>query len=145
MNLRTLSMLALPALLSLTAYAQDADTVAARVPLDTYLKAHATGDGEYIRKAFHPDAKVVFVREGKLQSMTAEEFAKRFNGKPAPDEAQRVRRIEQVEVVGNAGFGKIVLDYPTVTFVDYMQLLKIDGEWKIISKSFQATPKVAAK
>jgi hypothetical protein len=36
---------------------------------------------------------------------------------------------------------RIVLDYPTVKFVDYMTLLKIDGEWKIINKSFYAEPK----
>lgn len=144
---RFLHALALPAalsLLSLAAHAQD-ETAAARVPLETYIKAQATGDGDYIRKAFHPDAKIVSVRDGKLQSLTAEEFAKRFNGKPAADEVKRVRRIESVEVVGNAGFGKIVLDYPTIAFVDYMQLLKIDGEWKIINKSFQATPKTLAK
>jgi hypothetical protein len=142
--LRTVALPAALFLLSLAAHAQD-ETAAARVPLETYIKAHATGDGDFIRKAFHPDAKVVSVRDGKLQSLTAEEFAKRFSGKPAPDEDKRVRRIESMEVVGSAGFGKIVLDYPNVTFVDYMQLLKIDGEWKIINKSFNATPKAPAK
>jgi hypothetical protein len=142
--LRTLALPAALSLLSLAAHAQD-ETAAARVPLENYIKAQATGDGDLIRKAFHPDAKVVSVRDGKLQSLTAEEFAKRFSGKPAADEDKRVRRIESMEVVGNAGLGKIVLDYPNVTFVDYMQLLKIDGEWKIINKSFNATPKAPAK
>jgi hypothetical protein len=36
-----------------------------------------------------------------------------------------------------------VLDYPTVKFVDYMTLLKINGEWKIVNKSFYAEPKAA--
>ncbi len=142
--LRTLALPAALSLLSLAAHAQD-ETAAARVPLENYIKAQATGDGDLIRKAFHPDAKVVSVRDGKLQSLTAEEFAKRFSGKPAADEDKRVRRIESMEVVGTAGLGKIVLDYPNVTFVDYMQLLKIDGEWKIINKSFNALPKAPAK
>lgn len=142
--LRTLALPAALSLLSFAAHAQD-ETAAARVPLENYIKAQATGDGDLIRKAFHPDAKVVSVRDGKLQSLTAEEFAKRFSGKPAPDEAKRTRRIESMEVVGTAGLGKIVLDYPNVTFVDYMQLLKIDGEWKIINKSFNALPKSPAK
>lgn len=147
-NFRFLRLLAVSAalpLMSLNAAAQDADTAAARVPLETYLKAQATGDGDYIRKAFHPDARIVWARDGKLTNLSTEEFAKRFNGKPADDEAKRTRRIDQFEVVGTAAFGKIVLDYPTVTFTDYMQLLKIDGEWKIISKSFNVLPKVAAK
>ena len=121
--------------------AQSAEETAARVPLENYMKGHATGESEYIRKAFHPDAKVFFNREGKLQQLTAAEFAGRFNGKPAVDEAKRKRWIESVKISGNAGFGVIVLDYPTTKFTDYMSLIKVDGEWKIINKTFFAEPK----
>lgn len=128
----------------LTVLAQQAannEEAAARVPLENYLKGHATGDGEFMRKAFHADAKVFSYREGKLQQMTSTEFAARFTGKSAADEASRKRWIESVKITGNAGIGVIVLDYPTAKFVDYMSLLKVDGEWKIINKTFYAEPK----
>lgn len=121
--------------------AQNAEEAAARVPLENYLKGHATGDGDYMRKAFHPEAKVFSYRDGKLNQMTSAEFATRFTGKPAADEAQRKRWIESVKITGNAGFGVIVLDYPTAKLTDYMSLLKVDGEWKIINKTFDAAPK----
>ncbi len=117
------------------------DNAAARVPLENYIQGHVTGNGDFMRKAFHPEAKVMAFRDGKLMNITAEEFASRFNGKPAADEAQRKRRIESVEITGNAGVGKIVLDYPTVTFTDYMSLLKVGDEWKIVNKVFYAEPK----
>lgn len=123
------------------ACAQEADTAGARVPVENYVKAHATGDPAFIRKAFHPDAKIYSYRDGKLQALNVEEFAKLFSGKPAADEAQRVRRIENVDVTGNAGSAKVYLDYPNVTFTDYMSLLKVDGEWKIINKTFNGAPK----
>ena len=123
-----------------TAPAQS-DTAAARVPLENYIQGHATGNGEFMRKAFHNDAKVMSFRDGKMASLTVEEFASRFSGKPAADEAQRKRRIESVEITGNAGSAKIVLDYPTVTFTDYMSLLKVGDEWKIVNKVFYAEPK----
>lgn len=113
----------------------------ARVPLENYIQGHATGNGDFMRKAFHTDAKIMAFRDGKLTNLTAEEFASRFNGKPADDEAQRKRRIDHVEITGNAGVGKIVLDYPTVTFTDYMSLLKVGDEWKIVNKVFYAEPK----
>jgi hypothetical protein len=122
-------------------HAQSAEESAARVPLENYLKGHATGDGEFMRKAFHPEARVFSYRDGKLNQMTSAEFAGRFTGKPAPDEAQRKRWIESVKITGNAGVGVIALDYPTVKFIDYMSLLKVDGEWKIINKTFYAEPK----
>lgn len=113
----------------------------ARVPLDNYIQGHATGNGDFMRKAFHTDAKIMAFRDGKLMNLTAEEFASRFNGKPAADEAQRKRRIENIEITGNAGVGKIVLEYPTVTYTDYMSLLKVGDEWKIVNKVFYAEPK----
>jgi hypothetical protein len=113
----------------------------ARVPLDNYIQGHATGNGDFMRKAFHTDAKIMAFRDGKLTNLTAEEFASRFNGKPAADEAQRKRRIEHVEITGNAGVGKIVLEYPTITYTDYMSLLKVGDEWKIVNKVFYAEPK----
>lgn len=135
------SVIGLAAVPIYLASAQSAETAAARVPLENYIQGHATGDGDFMRKAFHTEAKVMAFRDGKLTNMTSEEFASRFNGKPAADEAQRKRRIESVEITGNAGVGKIVLDYPQVTFTDYMSLLKVGDEWKIVNKVFYAEPK----
>lgn len=127
--------------LSWKVYADKKEKDAARIPLENYLKAHATGDGEYIRKALHPEAKLFWFRDGKFNQRSMEQFASGFNGKPADDEAQRKRRIESLEITGNAGVAKIVLDYPKVKFTDYMSLLKIDGEWKIVNKTFYSEPK----
>ena len=118
-----------------------ADTAGARVPLENYIQGHATGNGDFMRKAFHTDAKIMAFRDGKMTNLTSEEFASRFNGKPAQDEAQRKRRIESVEITGNSGVGKIILEYPTVTYTDYMSLLKVGDEWKIVNKVFYAEPK----
>lgn len=114
---------------------------AARIPLENYIKGHATGNPEFIRQAFHKDARIMAFRDGKLLNWSMEEFAGRFNGKAAEDEAERKRKIESLDISGNAAVGKIVLDYPTVKFVDYMSLLKIDEEWKIVAKTFYAEPK----
>lgn len=120
--------------------AQD-EQQAVRKPLEDYLRAHASGKGQYILDSFSQDARVLFVRDGKYTQLTRDEFAARFNGKPAEDEAQRRRRIESVDITGNAAQAKIVLDYPSVLFTDYMALLKIDGQWKIVNKVFCAQPK----
>jgi hypothetical protein len=117
------------------------DKKAVAVPLENYIKAHATGNAEFIRKAFHPEAKVMFFADGKFNQWSAEEFVTRFKGTPAADEAKRKRSFEILDVSGNAAIAKVSLDYPTVKFTDYMTLLKIDGEWKIINKTFYAETK----
>ena len=126
---------------AVSAFAQKDETAAARVPLENYLKGHATGDGEYMKKAFHTEGNMIFVRDGKYMTLPFTEYIGRMSGKPAADEAQRKRWIEKVEIVGNAGVGTIILDYPNGKFVDYMTLLKIGDEWKIVNKSFHFEPK----
>lgn len=119
----------------------EAEAAAARVPLENYMNAQATGNPDLIRKAFFPEAKIMAFRDGKLLNLSVEEFASRFNGKPAPDESKRKRRIEGLVITGNAGTAQIVLDYPETTMIDYMSLLKVNGEWKIVNKVFNAVPK----
>ena len=126
-------------LFSLAAIAQDKELV--KVPLENYLQGHATGNGEFHQKAFYPESRLLFVREGKLTQRTSAEYIKGSSGKSAADEANRKRWIEMVDVTGNAAIGKIILDYPTTYFVDYFALLKIDGEWKIINKTFYSEKK----
>ena len=127
------------------ANAQTAEKDAVRVPLDNYLKGHATGDGEYMKKAFHTEGNLIFIRDGKFTTRSFTEYIAGFTGKPAADEDKRKRSIESIDIAGNAATAKIILDYPSVRFVDYMTLLKINGEWKIVNKSFYAEPKAAAE
>ncbi len=121
--------------------ASEAEAAAARIPLENYINAHATGNPDYVRKAFFPEAKIMAFRDGKLLNLSVEEFASRFSGKPAADESQRKRRIDSLNITGNAGVARIVLDYPDTTLIDYMSLLKVNGEWKIVNKVFNAEPK----
>ena len=139
MNHRTLGVFA--ALLLLGSPAATAEDAAGpRVPLDLYLKAHATGDPAHIRKAFLPTARVEGVREGKLVSWTVDEFCTRFSGKPAADEAQRKRTIDTVDVKESAGSARLTLVHGKTTFTDYFVLVKVDGEWKIASKVYVSQP-----
>ncbi len=129
------------ALLAVSVSAQVADGEAVRIPLENYIRGHATGDGEYMKKAFHSEGNLVFIREGKFTTRSFADYIGGFTGKPSADEAKRKRYIESVDIAGNAAVGKIILDYPMVRFVDYMSLLKINGEWKIVNKLFYAEPK----
>lgn len=84
---------------------------------------------------------MIFIRDGKFTTRSFADYIAGFTGKPAADEAARKRSIESIDVAGNAASAKIILDYPATRFVDYMSLLKIDGEWKIVTKIFYAEPK----
>ena len=121
--------------------AAGAEDAAVRKTLDLYFQGHATGDGEYYRKAFHPEAKLFAIREGKFWQLPSADYIARASGKPAQDEASRKRTVESLDITGNVAVAKLVLDYPDARLTDYMTLLKVDGEWKIVNKAFHAEPK----
>jgi hypothetical protein len=137
----TALILAATSSMLLPARAQNAEEAAVREAIEHYFRGHATGQGEHFRKVFHPDAKLFAIREGKYWQLTSEEYIKNASGKAPDDEAQRKRSIESIDISGNAAIAKIVLDYPKVKFTDYMSLLKIDGVWRIVNKTFYAEPK----
>ena len=120
--------------------AQD-DEAAVRRALEHYLQGHATGDGAHFRMVFHAESELYWVQDGALRQRTSDDYIAAAPGRPAEDEADRRRRIVSVDVSGTAASAKIELDYPAVRFIDYMSLLKIDGEWKIVNKIFHREPK----
>ena len=109
-----------------------------RVPLNNYLKGHATGDPSHMRKAFLPTAHIEGIRDGKFVSWSVDEYCALFNGKPAADEASRRRTIDHVDISGTAAVARATLVHGATTFTDYFVLLKVGDEWKIANKVYSA-------
>jgi hypothetical protein len=106
-----------------------------------YFKAHATGSGESLRGVFVEDGRMFWAADGQLRSRTSTDYINGFSGNAAPDEAQRRRRVLNVDVTGDVAVAKAELDYPEVRLVDYFILVRAGGDWKIVSKAFQRFPK----
>ena len=109
------------------------DHAAIAQTLNYYMEGGTNGDYETLSRAFHEDARMTFIRDGEFTSVNALEF---FSGMQAGRISDRETRIASIDVSGHAATAKLELIYATFKFNDYMQLLKIDGEWKIISKTF---------
>lgn len=117
------------------------DEAGVRAALEYYLRGHATGHADTMARAFHPDAELKFIRNGAYTRRPVAEYLAGFRGTPAANEAQRVRRIVRVEITGAAAVATLELDHVNALLTDYMHLLKVDGEWKIVHKIFHAAPK----
>lgn len=116
---------------------------AVRAALEHYLQGHATGQGAHFSAAMHQQGTMYWAKDGTLSTRPFTEYIAGASGKPAADEAKRKRRIEMVDITGDAAVGKITLDYPDVTLTDYMTLLKVDGKWQIVAKAFTRQSKAS--
>ena len=115
-----------------------ADEAAIRQTVQYYFDGGKNRDSLTLRKAFHPEARMLFARDGKLVLVPIGEYITRVGSeRPNPGEVDSTeRKVVSVDVVGDAAVAKLELKRPSALLTDYMSLLKVDGRWLIVNKIF---------
>ena len=127
--------------LTLSIQAQESDYALVEQTLNYYLDGGTNNDFETLKKAFHETATMKYIGEEYTEVNALEFFGSRM--KPGP-KSDRKTKIASINIAGHAASARLEIEYPTFTFIDYMNLLKIDGEWKIVSKIFYRQAKEGA-
>ena len=141
-SIHSLIFAAAVSLLPFTAIAQSSDHEAVDAVMKKFMSAYITADNTLATEVFRKDGVMIgysVARGSELLTRTGEQFAEGFNGKPAADEAKRKRTYEIVDMAENFAAVRVNLDYPGWRGVDYVVLLKVDGKWMIMSKSWTGT------
>ncbi len=123
---------------SLSSFAQTlTDDAAVRACLQDYM----SGDGNRMEKAFHTSAtmKYIDVKTGEFKDVPIAEFIARVKANTTKQE--RKIEIVSVNIEGTAAAGKIRIETDKTVLYDYMNMLKINNEWKIVSKIFSRIDK----
>jgi hypothetical protein len=115
-----------------------ADEAAIRQTVQYYFDGGKNRDSLTLRKAFHPDARMLFARDGKLVVVPIAEYIARVGGERLKhgEVDSTERKVVSVDIVGDAAVAKLELKPPGALITDYMSLLKVDGRWQIVSKIF---------
>lgn len=116
-----------------TSFAQTtSEETAARACLQDYM----SGDGNRMEKAFHTSATMKYIdaTTGEFKDVPIADFIAR--AKANTNKSDRKIEIVSVNIEGTAANGKIKIETDKVILYDYMNMLKINGEWKIVSKIF---------
>jgi len=113
--------------------AQDSDYAQIETTLNYYLVGGTNNDFSTLKKAFHKTASMKYISDEYKEVNALEFFEKGM--KPGPPQ-NRKTRINYINISGNAARAQLEIEYPTFSFIDFMNLLKVDGEWKIVSKIF---------
>ena len=101
--------------------------------LQDYFDAMYTGDVEALRRIFHEDAWL----KGAGYRRSRDEWLEAVAKRAVPKEEGRPYAFEilSVDIVGDHAMAK--LNTPLAShFVDYLGLLKEEGSWKIVTKTF---------
>lgn len=111
-----------------------------------YIDGTANGDADQVRRAFHPDFDLYTVNDA--DSLVIRSGAKYIEGIKVGEKNTRQGRIISIDVEGNAAMAKAEIAVPGWrVFTDYFLLLKYEGAWRIVQKSYswRAWPKEEKK
>jgi ketosteroid isomerase-like protein len=123
---------------------KDSEEAAVRQVVQQYLDGLKYNDVERFKKAFWPDAKLFFVkRDGQLGQLTQTQWYEGFKESAGKEEKGDLR-ITALDITGNAASVKVEEDYPNSKYIDYLSLLKFNGEWKIVNKIYTSQRKKTA-
>ena len=123
----------------MAATAQDTDQITRVV--DLYVQGVREGDADKLREAFHPSARMWGSLMGQRYDVPIAEMIAMFDGKPCDVDGSykaEVTAVEQTEDTASATLAEEGF-WGTVSFVDFFSLARIDGEWKIVNKTFVHT------
>jgi len=100
-----------------------------------YIDGTANGEIDKLRKAFHPDFNLYSVtKEDSLRVWKGEEY---IGGIEPGKKSNRIGRIISIDFENNAAIAKAEILIPNWrVFIDYFLLLKYEGSWKIVHKSY---------
>ncbi len=142
-------LLFVAALLSLTLCATalgqtpepEGEEAAVRQVVQNYLHGLKYNDVESLKKAFWPEAKLLFVKnDGQLGQLTQSQWYEGFAASAGKEEKGDLK-ITSVDITDNAASVKVEEDYPGSVYIDYLSLLKLKGEWRIVNKIYTSRPK----
>jgi len=110
--------------------------------VEDYINSAYESDGAMTRKIFDDDARVTGHINGKLIRQTKEDWATFVEKNiPSPEEQGKSKSYEilMVEVGEETAVVKVKSEYINILFTDTLSFLRIDNEWKIYNKVFEAT------
>ncbi len=106
--------------------------------LNHYIEGTANGEPERLKIAFHPDFKLYTVTKDSLWIRSGKNYIANIKkGK----KSSRVGRIISIDIENDAASAKAEIVIPGWRiYTDYFLLLKYQGSWKIVQKSYSYRP-----
>ena len=107
--------------------------------LTDYFDGIYEGDVTKLERVFLPEAHRYSATEGEVVDWPLDRYKEVINGREAPAKAgaKRYDRILSIDFSGTVTANvKVELAVPPKYFTDFLTMLKVDGRWRIVSKTF---------
>ena len=103
--------------------------------INFYQEGHIKSDPELYNKILHNEWKFfLFNEDKKLRIVDKEEYLSWYNPEEVDESLTWNTEFYYIDVTGDIGAVKLKLECEIVGYIDYFNLMKINGKWWIVHK-----------
>ncbi|WP_113923951.1 nuclear transport factor 2 family protein [Cognataquiflexum aquatile] len=113
---------------------EEKEAIAATVQL--YFDGMIQRDKGKLEKAFIPEARLIGYRGENFTVTTFEDWANGTAKGEKRDPSKYKNILLEIELKGNTALAKTELFWPGIYYYDFLTLIKKDGQWKIVHKTW---------
>ncbi len=114
------------------------DFQAIEAVVNIYFKALHEGKIELLPQVFSPHTEIFGYYEGELVTLKLAEYINILKRMSPPNTIGEDfdMKITHIDIVADIAHVKTQYLYQALNYVDYLSLLKINDEWKVVNKTF---------
>ena len=117
----------------------EADVAAVTEIVRAYYEGSMVGDAAKLTRAFHPRASIVGNEHGELYWATLDEYVAECK-KAVAEAGPHEWHIDGLSFEGDTALVRLGSQYAGVWYSDDLSMLRIDGAWRIVHKTFYPHP-----
>ncbi|MEN5084759.1 nuclear transport factor 2 family protein [Bosea sp. TWI1241] len=124
----------------------DTELPAIEAAVQTYFDGLYEGDTEKLARVFHPRASLFIEEGGALLVTPVPDWLARVAGRPSPV-SQDLARDDRILMIDRPGpvnaLVKVQCQVAPKVYVDHLSLIKVEGRWQVVAKSYCQTALLA--
>lgn len=122
------------------AFSQSEEIHAVTKTVNLYFEGMMERDRDKLEQAFFLQARLIGYRGSQLVVTPFEDWVSTTT-KGIPRDAKLFKNeLKSVRVIGNTALAETELFWPGIYYYDFLTLLKIEGSWRIVHKSWHEKP-----
>jgi len=99
-----------------------------------YHDGHAKYDPAHYEQILHPEWKFFLIEEGDLRIVDRDEFCEWYHPDNVRPELEWKTEFFSIDVTGDIAAVKLSIEHQNIKYIDYLNLMKIKGQWWIVHK-----------
>ncbi|KAI9764932.1 MAG: hypothetical protein M1840_007957 [Geoglossum simile] len=103
-----------------------------------YIEAMDQGSSKRAREGFHPDGGIYGYVDGEFKGGSISNFFEYLDQNPQGHKMKA--HLDVIAITPSTAIVKVEveMDHPETDYTDFMAMVKVDGNWRIVAKIFHS-------